>query len=120
MPEGSMQLDAPPDLAHIDVPALLGALEQLRAKLWARLVRVQAPVDRDLDSSVGEQILTRSPKWQRSSSSRGVTCTTRSAGASSRPCTLESTCGFAALRSRRGSTDVRRSRLTGTACRPIV
>lgn len=66
-----MQLDARPDLAHFvanparvaelgaeDVPALLGALEQLRAALWARLVRVPAPVDRDRNSAVGEQVLT--------------------------------------------------------------
>ena len=66
-----MPLDAATDLTHIvanpervadlpadQVPVLLGALEQLRAALWARMVRALAPVARDLDSPVGEQLLT--------------------------------------------------------------
>lgn len=44
------------DLRAEDVPALLGALEQVRAALWARMLRAPAPVARDPDGS--EQLLT--------------------------------------------------------------
>jgi excisionase family DNA binding protein len=66
-----MHLDASPDLAHIvanparvadlrseDVPALLGALEELRAALWAHMLRAAAPVARDPTGRTGEQLLT--------------------------------------------------------------
>lgn len=66
-----MPPDAAADLTHIvanparvadlraeDVPALLGALEELRAALWARMVRAPTPVARDFEGVAGEQLLT--------------------------------------------------------------
>jgi predicted RNA-binding Zn ribbon-like protein len=66
-----MRTGGPPDLTVVladprraanlrteDVPALLAALEQVRAALWARMLRAPAPDKRDLDSAVGEQLLT--------------------------------------------------------------
>ena len=44
------------DLRAEDIPAVLGALEQVRAALWARMLRAPTPVARDPDGS--EQLLT--------------------------------------------------------------
>jgi excisionase family DNA binding protein len=46
------------DLRADDVPALLGTLEQLRAALWARMLRGSAPVTQDLDGPIGDRLLT--------------------------------------------------------------
>ena len=70
-PELSIGLDRSSDLALVltdpqrladlradDIPTLLGALEEVRAALWARMVRPPAPVTRDVDGAAGEQLLT--------------------------------------------------------------
>ncbi|MGH7307077.1 MAG: helix-turn-helix domain-containing protein [Candidatus Rokuibacteriota bacterium] len=44
------------DLRAEDVPALLGALEQVRTALWAQMMRVPTPTPREPD--VGDEILT--------------------------------------------------------------
>jgi excisionase family DNA binding protein len=41
-----------------EVPALLGALEQVRAALWARMVRVPAPAAREPGIDAGDKLLT--------------------------------------------------------------
>jgi hypothetical protein len=51
-------LDRVADLRPEEIPALLGALERLRATLWAQMVRAPAPVARHADGAGGEQLLT--------------------------------------------------------------
>ena len=46
------------DLRTDDIPALLGALEQIRAALWSHMLRTLAPVARESDDTVGDQLLT--------------------------------------------------------------
>jgi excisionase family DNA binding protein len=46
------------DLQVDDMPLLLGALEQLRAALWARMLSVPVPAAREPGIDVGEEILT--------------------------------------------------------------
>jgi excisionase family DNA binding protein len=46
------------DLRADDIPALLGALEQIRAALWARMLCAPAPVARDPDGTPGDRLLT--------------------------------------------------------------
>lgn len=46
------------DLHANDIPALLGALEQVRAALWSRMLRTPAPIARDADDTAGDQLLT--------------------------------------------------------------
>jgi excisionase family DNA binding protein len=46
------------DLRTVDIPALLGALEQVRAALWSHMLRTPAPVARESDDTVGDQLLT--------------------------------------------------------------
>jgi excisionase family DNA binding protein len=63
-----MGIDGPPDLAHLvanagrvadlrveNIPAVLGVLEQLRAALWARMLRTPEPPVRAAD---GDDLLT--------------------------------------------------------------
>jgi excisionase family DNA binding protein len=66
-----MSLNGPPDLALVladprrvadlranEIPALLGTLEQVRAALWARMIRPQAEVVQDSRGAAGDQLLT--------------------------------------------------------------
>ena len=66
-----MRLDGPPELGLVladprrvadvqvdDIPALLGALEQVRAALWSRMLCAPAPVARDPDGTAGDHLLT--------------------------------------------------------------
>jgi len=46
------------DLHADDIPALLGALEQVRSALWSRMLRTPAPLARDPDDTAGDQLLT--------------------------------------------------------------
>lgn len=46
------------DLRADDIPALLGALEEVRAALWSRMLCAPAPVARDPAGAAGDQLLT--------------------------------------------------------------
>ena len=46
------------EIPGADIPDLLGHLEQLRATLWARMIREPAAPVRDLASDAGDEVLT--------------------------------------------------------------
>src|SRR5262245_50060238 len=46
------------ELCRDEIPALLGALEQVRAALWIRMVRAAEPVEREAASAAGHELLT--------------------------------------------------------------
>jgi excisionase family DNA binding protein len=66
-----MRLNGSPELALLvadpqratelccdQIPALLGALEQVRAALWIQMVRAAEPVEREAASAAGHELLT--------------------------------------------------------------
>ena len=115
--ERPMRLDGPPDLAHMvanltrvadlrpeDSPrcsARSNTCERRYGRAWCASRRRLLSMDPAANRS------SRSPRSRQSLDSHAGTSTMRSAADSSQPSARGNTSGFAAARSRRGSTDVR-------------